>query len=163
MSRPPPAAVVSRCVAACVLAALLPSSALAEPYESNPDAAERDPHYAAGKLALNGKDWAEAARRFERAARDNPDNADLQNYLGYTHRKLGQLDAAFRFYRRALELDPRHRGAHEYIGETYLLIGDVAGAERHVAALRSVCLLSCEELEDLEQAIARYRAAPQKR
>jgi tetratricopeptide (TPR) repeat protein len=83
----------------------------------------------------------------------------VQNFIGYSYRNLKNYDAAFTYYKRAIELDPRHRGAHEYIGETYLLVGDVAGAERHLKALREICLLGCEEMKDLEQAIAEYRAA----
>jgi tetratricopeptide (TPR) repeat protein len=142
-------------VLACVLAA---PPATAEPYETNPDAAARDPDYAAGKQAMEKKNWPEAARRFARAAAADPDNPDLQNYLGFAHRNLKQFDLAFKHYKRAIEFDPSHRGAHEYIGETYLLTGDVANAEKHLAALREICLLSCEELEDLEKAIAAYRA-----
>jgi len=112
---------------------------------------------AAGKQALDRKDWGEAARRFGQAALRDPDNADLQNYLGFSYRKLGQLDAAFEHYRRALELNPRHRGAHEYAGEAYLMIGDLARAEEHLAALRRICLLPCEELGDLEREVAAYR------
>jgi Flp pilus assembly protein TadD len=78
--------------------------------------------------------------------------------LGYSYRNLKQYDLAFRHYKRAIELDPRHRGAHEYIGEAYLLTGDLANAEKHVAALRDICLLPCEELTDLERAVAEYRA-----
>lgn len=142
---------------ACALAA---PPAVAEPYETNPDAAARDPDYAAGKQAMEKKDWPEAARRFQRAAAHDPDNPDLQNFLGYSYRNLKQFDLAFRYYKRAIELDPRHRGAHEYIGETYLMTGDVVSAEKHLAALREICLLSCEELEDLKKAIAQYRAKP---
>lgn len=142
---------------ACAFAA---PPATADPYETNPDAAARDPDYAAGKRAMDRKDWSEAARRFGKAAPGDPDNPDLQNYLGYSYRNLKQFDLAFKHYKRAIELDPRHRGAHEYIGETYLLTGDVVSAEKHLAALREICLLSCEELEDLEKAIARYRARP---
>src|SRR6185437_1797156 len=80
--------------------------------------------------------------------------ADQQNDLGYAHRNLRQFDAAFRHYKRAIELEPRHRGAHEYIGEAYLMVGDVPNAERHLAALRAICLLPCEELTDLEKAFA---------
>ena len=29
-------------------------------------------------------------------------------------------DKAFVYYEKALSLDPRHKGAHEYIGELYL-------------------------------------------
>ena len=134
-----------------------PPSALAEPSETKPEAAAADQDYAAGKQALERKDWNEAARRFKQAALRDPDNADLQNYLGYSYRNLGQLDTAFGYYRRALELNPRHRGAHEYAGEAYLIAGDLARAEEHLAALRKICLLPCEELGDLEREIAAYR------
>jgi Flp pilus assembly protein TadD len=129
----------------------------AEPSETKPEAAASDPDYAAGKIALDRKNWGEAVGRFGQAALRDPDNADLQNYLGYSYRKLGQLDAAFKHYRRALELNPRHRGAHEYVGEAYLMVGDLTRAEEHLAALRRICLIPCEELGDLERQIAAYR------
>ena len=139
------------------IAAFAPIAA-AEPYETDPDLAARDDDYAAGKRATEKNDWAEAARLFKRAERRHPEHADLQNILGFTHRNLKDYDLAFRHYKRALELDPRHRGAHEYIGETYLLVGDVAGAERHVVALKEICLLPCEELATLERAVSQYRS-----
>jgi len=129
----------------------------ADPAETNPEASALDPDYAAGKQALERKNWRDAARRFSQAALRDPDNADLQNYLGYSYRHLRQLDLAFKHYKRALALNPRHRGAHEYIGEAYLMIGDLKSAEKHLTALREICLLPCEELADLERAIAKYR------
>jgi Flp pilus assembly protein TadD len=147
--------------ALCALAVtgvLAAASAIADPVETNPDAPARDPDYAAGKQAMENKNWPEAARRFQQAALRDPDNPDLQNYLGYSHRNLKQFELAFKYYKRALDLSPRHRGAHEYIGEAYLLIGDLAGAEKHLAALREICLLPCEELSDLEKAVAEYGA-----
>src|SRR5437660_11753183 len=150
---------LGRWVAALAFAAVIafPLPSLAEPTETKPGAAASDPDYAAGKQALDRKDWGEAAPRFGQAALRDPDNADLQNYLGYSYRNLGQLDAAFQHYRRALALNPRHRGAHEYAGEAYLMVGDLARAEEHLAALRKICLLPCEELGDLEREIAAYR------
>ena len=150
------AAVFTLMVASAV--AVLPVAA--EPFETIPDAAARDTDYAAGKQAMEKKNWPEAVKRFSQAALRDPENPDLQNYLGYAHRNLGQFDPAFKYYKRALELSPRHRGAHEYIGEAYLLTGDLASAEKHLAALREICLLPCEELGDLEKAIAQYRAKP---
>ena len=62
-----------------------------------------------------------------------------------------------RVQRRGLKLTPRNRGAHEYIGEAYLTTSDLPAAEKHLAALKEISLLPCEELKDLESAIAKYR------
>jgi len=132
--------------------------AIAEPYEDTPDAAARDSDYAAGKAAIGQKNWPEAVKRFHQAERRNPDSADLHNYLGYSYRNLKQMDLAFKHYKRSIELNPRHRGAHEYIGEAYLMANDLPSAEKHLAMLRSICLLQCEELADLEKAVTEYRA-----
>jgi len=140
-----------------VIVAVAPIAA-ADPDETDPDLAKRDDDYAAGKRAADSKDWAQAVRLFQRAELRNPDNADLQNSLGFSYRNLKQYDLAFKHYKRAIELDPRHRGAHEYIGEAYLLTGELANAEKHLAALRDICLLPCEELKDLERAVGEYRA-----
>ena len=117
-----------------------------------------DADYAAGLAALKAGDAAAALRRFEAALKRFPEAADLHNELGFAHRKLREMDKAFEHYKRALALRPEHRGAHEYIGEAYLMVGDLASAEKHLAALRSICLLPCEEFEDLRKAIAEHRA-----
>ena len=129
----------------------------ADPAETDPDLAATDENYAAARKAIVAKQWKEAIRQLRKAEVRHPNHADLQNYLGYAHRNLKQFDAAFMHYKRAIELEPRHRGAHEYIGEAYLMVGDVPNAEKHLAALRAICLLPCEELTDLEKAFATYR------
>jgi tetratricopeptide (TPR) repeat protein len=134
-------------------------AAHADPYEFE-DTGARDPDFAAGKVAMEKKDWKEAVKRFHQTALREPDNADVQNFLGYGYRNLRELDLAFKHYKRAIELNPRHRGAHEYIGEAYLIVNDMPNAEKHLAALREICLLPCEELADLETAIKQYRAKP---
>ena len=128
----------------------------ADPQESDPAASALDPDYAAGRKALDSKNWNAAIKSLSSAARRNPDNADIQNYLGFAYRKSGKLDLAFKHYNRALSLDPRHRGAHEYIGEAYLMKGDPKSAEKHLKALREICSLTCEELTDLEREIANH-------
>ena len=117
-----------------------------------------DVDYAAGRAALKAGDAATALLRYQAALKRFPDAADMHNELGFTHRKLRQMDKAFEHYKRALAIRPEHRGAHEYIGEAYLMVDDLAGAERHQAMLRSLCLVPCEELKDLEKAIAEYRS-----
>jgi Flp pilus assembly protein TadD len=137
--------------------AVAPRHAYADPVDDDQAAAQRDPDYRAGKAAIDKKNWAEAVKRFNQAALRDPSNADIQNYLGFAHRNLTAFDLAFKHYRRALELNPRHRGAHEYIGEAYLQVNDLPSAEKHLAQLRSICLLQCEELADLEKAVKEYR------
>ena len=152
-----------RRVAAAVLAACAlawSASAQADPEETDPDLAKRDADYAAGVQAVKDKQWAQAIEALRKAERRNPESADLQNFLGFSYRNLKQFDAAFQHYERAIKLEPRHRGAHEYIGEAYLMVGDLANAEKHRAQLQAICLLGCEELEDLDKAIAAYRAKP---
>jgi Flp pilus assembly protein TadD len=140
---------------ACALG--LAPGALADPEETDPDLAKRDVDYAAARDAIQAKNWNDAVARLKLAEKRNPEHADLQNFLGYSYRNLKQFDLAFRHYKRALELDPRHRGAHEYIGEAYLMVGDLKSAEKHLAALKGICLLGCEELADLEKAIAAHK------
>lgn len=117
-----------------------------------------DADYAAGRAALKAGDAATALARFQAALKRFPEAADLHNELGFAHRRLRQTDKAFEHYKRALVLKPDHRGAHEYIGEAYLMVGDLPGAERHLAALKSLCLLPCDEYLDLQKAIAAHRA-----
>ena len=113
----------------------------------------------AGK-PLRQKTGTPAIKSFSSAAKRNPRNADIQNYLGYAYRKTGKLDLAFTHYNLALALNPRHRGAHEYIGEAYLIKGDLKSAQKHLAALREICSLPCEELTDLEREIEKYVKKP---
>jgi Flp pilus assembly protein TadD len=116
----------------------------------------------AGKLLIR-RIGTGAIKSLSSAARGNPDNADIQNYLCFAYRKSGKLALAFEHYNRALSLDPPHRGAHEYIGEAYLMKGDLKSAEKHLKALRELCSLTCEELTDLERAIASHaRKSPVK-
>ena len=140
------------------VAVLALSGSMATAVDTDP--AERvaaDPDVAAARQAHDRGDWKEAVARLQRAERRFPQDADLQNSLGYALRQMKDYDAAFRHYRKALQIDPRHRGAHEYIGEAYLLVGDLPSAEKHLAALRSICMLPCEEMRDLDKAIAEYK------
>ncbi|HEY6134805.1 MAG TPA: tetratricopeptide repeat protein [Rubrivivax sp.] len=150
-------------IAAAALALLLPlglqEAGAVQSDDSDDQALLADTDYAAGREALKAGDAATALRRYQAALKRFPDAADLHNELGFTHRKLRQMDKAFEHYKRALVLKPQHRGAHEYIGEAYLMVNDLPSAQRHLVALRSICLLPCEELKDLEAAIAEYKAA----
>jgi DNA-binding SARP family transcriptional activator len=66
------------------------------------------------------------------------------------------MSLVFKHYNQALALDPKHRGAHEYIGEAYLMVNNPAKAKEHLAQLDKLCLFSCSEFTDLKKAIAAY-------
>ena len=102
-------------------------------------------------------DWERAAAFLERAAEADARNADVFNLLAYSYRHLEPTRRGVRALMRGRwTLDPRHLGAHEYVGEAYLLVGDLARAEHHLAALTEICA-SCEETEELAEAIAQFR------
>ena len=123
-----------------------------EPSES------QDPNWVAAKKAVEAQDWKQATQLLSKAALTDPNNADIQNWLGYAQRKQGNLNAAFAAYNQALKLNPNHKGAHEYIGEAYLMAGDVAKAEKHLTELQRLCSpIPCEELKDLQRAIQDYK------
>jgi Flp pilus assembly protein TadD len=148
-----------RAIVAAVLLGLVPGwpvAAIADPVTEDPSSAA-DPEFVAGRAAIDAKDWQGAIRALSSAALRDTRNADIQNYLGYAYRHTGQMDRAFEHYQRALQLNPRHRGAHEYLGEAYLMVNDLAKAEAHLAALEKICLIPCEEYDDLKTAIAEYR------
>jgi len=117
-----------------------------------------NPDFAQGKRAVEARDWKAAIKWLTAAEKRAGRNADIQNYLGFAYRNDGQLDISFKHYEQALKIDPRHRGAHEYIGEAYLMTGNLAKAEEHLAALKRACPAVCEEYDDLSKKIADYRA-----
>ncbi|MHA1570807.1 MAG: tetratricopeptide repeat protein, partial [Alphaproteobacteria bacterium] len=60
-------------------------------------------------------------------------------------------------YDKALALDPNHKGAHEYLGEMFLILNDLASAQRQLETLATICPRGCEQRDDLQQAIEAYK------
>ena len=81
-------------------------------------------------------------------------HADVYNLMGFSLRKTGDYKQAYTFYKKALDFDPQHKGALEYLGELYVETGQVEKAKENVALLQKICPAGCEELEDLQEAIA---------
>jgi Flp pilus assembly protein TadD len=143
--------------AAAMALACLAEAALASGGTSDLPAREPvDRDYALAEKAIEAKQWAEAVRLLTQVATRQGSNADVHNLLGFAERNQGHLDAAFAHYEKALRLDPKHRGAHEYVGEAYLLVGNLAKAKEHLAALDKLCRFSCGEYRDLKRKVASY-------
>lgn len=142
-----------------LLAALIFSStAFAAGTPSGPTLSER---LGNARQAIEAKNWNAAQTELNAALREEPRNADIYNLLGYTTRKRANPDLpkAFEYYKKALQLDPRHKGAHEYIGEAYLMAKQPDEAQKHLAELEKICgNKTCEEYEDLAKSIEAYQA-----
>lgn len=148
-------------VLACVCAALGAGPSIAAdagPAVRQPSAGER---VDLARDAIKNKDWKKSLAELNLAVREEPRNADAHNLLAYSYRKQAtpNLPKAFEHYKTALSLNPRHKGAHEYIGEAYLMDKKPAEAEKHLAELERICgNKTCEEYADLSKAIADYKA-----
>jgi tetratricopeptide (TPR) repeat protein len=116
--------------------------------------------YAEAEAAVKAGKYKEAIGLLEPLLRSQPTSADIHNYLGYSHRKLGDFAKAMTYYRKALELDDRHLGALEYLGELHLELNDLAAAENNLSRLSQLCPNGCEAYDDLKQAIDAYKAKP---
>ena len=122
------------------------------------DSAHIDPVLQAANAAIAKKDWVTAQTALKQALVTNAQNADYHNLYAYSLRKGASPDMKLVFfhYEEALRIDPKHRGAHEYIGEAYLQAGNLAKAKEHLAALNKLCFFSCEEYTDLKEAVSKY-------
>ena len=118
-----------------------------------------DPVLQAANAAIARKDWSAAQTSLKQALASNPQNADYHNLYAFSLRKAPNpdMDAVFSHYEEALRIDPRHLGAHEYIGEAYLMVGNLAKAKEHLATLDKLCFLPCEQYSDLKEAISKYQ------
>ena len=140
-----------------IMAALGFSPAYAVDTDEPRGASAGDPEYTAGRKAIQEKNWQRAIELLGKAAQKDPRNADIQNNLGFAYRQAKQLPLAFKHYELALSIDPDHRGAHEYIGEAYLMVNNLPKAEEHRARLEQLCFFPCEELTDLRAKITAYK------
>jgi Tfp pilus assembly protein PilF len=149
-------------VAGLLLAGLFigaPGLALADMTKRSDPGAQQDPQYVQGEKAVARGDYAEATRLLEMVVARDQRNADAYNLLAYSIRRSGDPARAIPLYEKALAIDPKHRGAHEYIGEAYLMLGDLPKAKEHLAVLDKLCVLPCEEYTDLKKAVQQYEAS----
>jgi tetratricopeptide (TPR) repeat protein len=140
-----------------ILAGVLASSSVLGAADSAP-AEPKDPVLEKVSAATARKDWAAAQAALAPALAADPQNASYHNLYAYSIRKGANPDMSlvFKHYNEALRIDPKHKGAHEYIGEAYLMIGNVAKAKEHLAQLDKLCFFSCSEFNDLKKAIAEH-------
>jgi len=126
------------------------------PAAAKPAAAPSD--YARAKAMVEARNYKDAMPLLQQVVAKEPRNADAFNLLGYATRKSGNPNGSLQYYNQALQIDPKHLGAHEYVGEAYLMLDQPQQAEQHLARLDQLCVFGCAEHRELKAAIANYKA-----
>jgi tetratricopeptide (TPR) repeat protein len=110
------------------------------------------------RALIGQKKWSAAVSELKMI--NDTGNADWNNLMGYTLRKAEPPDyaGAEKYYNEALRINPKHRGALEYSGELYLMVGDLPKAEQRLAALDKACWLPCAEYSALKKAVKNFKA-----
>ncbi len=133
---------------------LIPSSAYAVDNMSSTDA----PDLTSVRAKIKAKDYNAALTELRDLAED-VQQADVYNLLGFTLRKTGDYKTSLTYYTKALELQPDHKAAREYLGELYVETGNMDKAKEQLAILTKLCPGGCEEREDLQKAIGAKAAS----
>ena len=79
-----------------------------------------------------------------------PADPNTLNYLGFAHRKIGDYENAEIYYSMGLELDPKHVGINEYMGELFVATNRLDKAKERLAVLKDC---NCKEYKDLKLVI----------
>lgn len=127
-------------------------------YDSN-DTSNYDGDYKLGLELIKKEKYKSSINKFKKLINKKSDNytqADIYNYLGFTHRKLKKYDDAETYYLKALKLDSSHVGALEYIGELYLETNRIEEAKNSLQKLKSAAGESSDEYLELSTLIENY-------
>jgi tetratricopeptide (TPR) repeat protein len=109
-----------------------------------------DPSYAGRQLARDGH-YEEAIAVLETMKRK--DDPVVLTYLGYSHRKLGDVALGITLCKKALDIDPENVDTREYLGEGYVTIGRIDLARLELAEIEKRCGTICEEFEELHKVL----------
>ena len=109
-------------------------------------------YYDALKLIKN-KSFKLAIENLNKAEKNSKIDPDIYNYLGFSYRKMGNMKLASFNYEKALNIDPKHKGALEYQGEMFITLGQLDKAKANLKKLNSICFLGCSEETTLKKSI----------
>ena len=107
----------------------------------------------AGKLEKKNKTekakkiYSQAFKKLNKAYKSDKNNPDILNYMGFTSRKIGNFKEAENYYLKGLDLDPKHNGINEYLGELYVQTNRIDKANERLAVLKNC---NCDEYQELE-------------
>ena len=105
---------------------------------------------AKGKIEKANKRYKKAKKLLIKSNKEKPNKADTLNYLGFTTRKLGDFEGGEKFYLQGLEINPKHKGINEYLGELYVATNRIDLAKERLSVLQGC---NCEEYDQLKGVI----------
>ena len=110
--------------------------------------------YSKAVASVKAGNYERALQLLQKVVDKKPRNADAWNYIGFSHRHLKNYDMSLTAYEKALSINPKHKGALEYLGELYVQTGEIEKAKAQLSRLDKVCgFFGCEEYDDLKATI----------
>ena len=103
-----------------------------------------------GKSEKAKKRYQKAQKFLIKFNKEKPNKADTLNYLGFTTRKLGDFEGGEKYYLQGLEINPKHKGINEYLGELYVATNRIDLAKERLKVLKGC---NCEEYGELKEVI----------
>ena len=132
--------------------------------KKNLELGERITQYQVGEKMINKAKKFEKKNKIDKAQKhykkaigyllkhnkEFPADPNTLNYLGFAHRKIGDYENAEIYYSMGLELDPKHVGINEYMGELFVVTNRLDKAKERLAVLKDC---NCKEYKDLKLVI----------
>jgi cytochrome b involved in lipid metabolism len=126
---------------------------VADPTPSVPAVKKLTEFLSEAESLVNQKNFTAAMTLLTQADKNYPNNADINNGLGFSSRNLKQFSASAKYYQKALRINPNHLGALEYQGELFIQTEKISSAKKNLAKLKKLCGENCEEYLDLKKAL----------
>ena len=153
-----PCAAIALAIALTLGAAPVPGLQLSRAFAVDNMSSSDAPDLSSVRAKIAAKNYSSAIEEL-RGLADTNQHADVYNLLGYSLRKSGDFKTSLTYYTKALEFQPDHKAAREYLGELYVETGNLEKAREQLAALVKLCPAGCEERTDLEKALAAKSAS----
>ena len=124
--------------------------------EEKSSSLDQDSIYAHGRNLARAGQYNDAIRVLYLAA-DQSDPRVL-NYLGYSNRKLGNMDNALKYYHAAVASNPDFSLVREYLGEAYIQLGMLEKAREQLTQIERICgAQTCREYSMLSNYMIDYQ------
>lgn len=88
----------------------------------------------------------------------NQNDVRVLTMIGYSTRKMGDIEGGMVYYTKALGIDPNAVDTREYLGEAFLQKKDLSSAKAQLGEIKARCGVTCEPYVDLDKEIKAFEA-----